>query len=574
MDDTAPYTVRPVGTTTPPEDLTITRDGKTMHLLGRSGPLAETRGVDRALNAEAYEHTVIPVILGAGLGHAVRHALGLTTGPVAVVDGDALILQAAGIRNELLDNERVHIIETDDSSAALAALTRVQMDAGGARLVPVLQPAYARLNPELYRALDHHLRTEATAPQNFWQRARYAKFTTSMPRVLLLSSQYFLMGEVLAACQRMEVAHRFVDVGGDERGTAEFVEQLLTAIVEFKPDFVLTINHLGLDREGILADMLERLEVPLASWFVDNPHLILYHYRRLDTPLTAIFTWDADNIDSLRELGFAHVEYLPLAVDHTRFVPPPTPLPPHHPWHSRVSFVGNSMVAKVGHRLKASRPPRTLLRAYRTLAAEFAECECRSVGEFLRTTHPELIDAFDSLDTVERRLSFETLITWEATRQYRTACVEEITRFDPLIVGDPHWPKTLTGAHGPWRSHGELSYYSDLPNFYPASEVNFNCTSKQMKGAVNQRVFDCPACGAFVLSDFREQLAGLFDIGTEAVCYRHTDEIGELVQHYLDHPAEREAIARAGRKRILAHHTYDIRMGQLFERMRALFATA
>ena len=73
-------------------------------------------------------------------------------------------------------------------------------------------------------------------------------------------------------------------------GCAEFVEELLRAVVEFKPDFVFTVNHLGVDREGVLIDLLARLELPLASWFVDNPHLILYVYDRLNSPWTSIFT--------------------------------------------------------------------------------------------------------------------------------------------------------------------------------------------------------------------------------------------------------------------------------------------
>ena len=88
---------------------------------------------------------------------------------------------------------------------------------------------------------------------------------------------------------------------------------------------------------------------------------------------------------------------------------------------------------------------------------------------------------------------------------------------------------------------------------------------------MNQRVFDVPACGAFLLTDARAQLAELFEPGREVAVYQEPGEIPGLVRHYLAHPGERERIAQAGRARLLAEHTYVRRMGQLVEAMRALF---
>ena len=93
-----------------------------------------------------------------------------------------------------------------------------------------------------------------------------------------------------------------------------------------------------------------------------------------------------------------------------------------------------------------------------------------------------------------------------------------------------------------------------------------------MKGAVNQRVFDAPAAGAFVLTDWREQMAGLFE-PHEMACYREPDEILDLARHYLAHPKERRRITAAARKRVLACHTWRHRLQTLLERMRAVYGT-
>jgi spore maturation protein CgeB len=306
---------------------------------------------------------------------------------------------------------------------------------------------------------------------------------------------------------------------------------------------------------------------------VDNPHLILYLYGNLVSPWTAIFTWDADNLESLKAMGFTHVRYLPLGTDVARFHPPrpgEAPLPGlPKKWDRRVAFVGNSMLHKVHERLKRVHSS-ALRRGYPAVGAGFAASDERSVREYLAQRHPELLPAFAALPSDEERLHYETLITWEATLQYRLSRVRGILPYTPLIVGDDGW-KTLLADCPTWRYHAELNYYADLPRFYPAAALNFNCTSKQMKGAVNQRVFDVPATGAFLLTDYREQMENLFDPGREIICYHSPEEAHELAGRYLADPKARQAVAEAARKRILAEHSYEHRLSSRVEAMRSMF---
>lgn len=163
------------------------------------------------------------------------------------------------------------------------------------------------------------------------------------------------------------------------------------------------------------------------------------------------------------------------------------------------------------------------------------------------------------------------MLTWEATLQYRLSCIRGILPFDPLIAGDNGWKKILTGPER-WHYHAELNYYKDLPRLYPLTAVNFNCTSKQMKGAVNQRVFDVPATESFLLTDYREQVENLFEPGREIICYRSPEEATELAREYLARPKARLAVAKAARTRILKEHSYEHRVNALVERMREIFA--
>jgi spore maturation protein CgeB len=396
----------------------------------------------------------------------------------------------------------------------------------------------------------------------------WPRFREEKPRILLLTSQYFLIGELQAACERLGIEHLLLDLGTKEMDLDEFVSLMTSTLSSFRPDFVLTVNHLGVDREGILASLLNQFDVPLASWFVDNPHLILGAYQNLHGARTALFTWDNDTVESLGNMGFENVFYLPLGADPSRLVPHRSK--PVKEWRSNISFVGNSMLTKTLKRLQASMPSQRLVEGGLMVAKAFGEAEEPCAGRFLKRKFPELRDEFEALETIERKKAFETFITWQSTLIYRLDCVLRTLDFNPLIVGDGGWNELLKDRAG-WRYHSELSYYDDLPDFYPLSKINFNCTSLQMKGAVNQRVFDVPCCGAFLLTDYRRQVEDLFEPGSEIVFYNHPDQIPGLIELYIDAPEKRKAVAEAARKRVLAEHTYDHRMATLVEAMRQTF---
>ncbi|GHV53571.1 hypothetical protein FACS1894206_04520 [Deltaproteobacteria bacterium] len=561
-------------------DILINLDGtREILLLGSGGEAREMA----LLSASSLGNTPftpgkhIPVLIGSGVGFAVTALIAKleeSLGPdfaLIIIDKEEEILNANGLREKLSCYKGIRWITTKETDAALRLLTKIQEECGNLPLFPFTHPFYPRLDKAYYGQIRDA--GKASARGNFWDKASYPKFSGEKPRLLLLTSKYFLIGDVIAACECLGIPHFLLQVPDEEIGHTEFVEELLTAILSFKPDCILTLNHLGVDREGVLIDLLERIHLPLASWFVDNPHLVLAHYSKLISPWT-IFTWDADNLPSLRALGFEHVFYLPLGTDEARFHPPAKAeaLPATHPWRSDVSFVGNSMLRKVMPRLEKLRLHSDLTANYKEVSREFTQSAVRSVEMFLRQNHPELVPLYLALGDVASRLDYEVLLTWEATLQYRLACVSATLPFHPLIVGDDGWLTLLADAPCRWRRHTELSYYMDLPRFYPASKINFNCTSQQMKGAVNQRVFDVPATGAFCLTDWREQIENLFEPEKEVICYHSPEEAADMIRFFKDRPKSRNTISLAARKRILAEHTYRRRIMSLTATMRRIFA--
>jgi spore maturation protein CgeB len=78
--------------------------------------------------------------------------------------------------------------------------------------------------------------------------------------------------------------------------------------------------------------------------------------------------------------------------------------------------------------------------------------------------------------------------------------------------------------------------------------------------AGNGRLFEATGMGTLLVTDWKKNLHEMFEPGKEVVAYRSAEECAEMVQYYLGHAEEREAIARAGQQRTLRDHTYYQRM--------------
>lgn len=542
-----------------------------LNLLGPGGIDRERAPVKQFLAGQPG----LPVLLGAGMGEGLKLLLAEYPGPVAILDATPEIRELTGSLANLdaAARARITLIDSATPEEALLALTQWQESNSGQPMRPIVNAFYQRLQPDWYGELRKSV--TASSQIDFWSHARRPRFATDKPRVLLLASKYFLIGELEGACKKLGIPHRLVRVGEDDvngkpcavDGRA-FVENLLREVVEFRPDCCITLNHMGVDVEGVLMDLLAKLELPLASWFVDNPHLIIHLYSKCVSPWTALFSWDEDNIPTLKSCGFEHVSYLPLGTDPDRFRPHAGKGRPE--WKSRVSFVGNSMLYKVGARMKAGKFPAQLLRPFNAISAAFSASEERAVPNFLADHFPAAYADYLSLPDNDARLAYETAITWKATQIYRNERVAMLLPFNPLIVGDSGWRIEFRKSAMQPRYLPPIPYYDALPAFYGLSEINFNCTSRQMKGAVNQRIFDAPAAGGFVLTDWRPQMAGLFE-PDEMACYHEKEEIPELVEHYLANPGARKRILAKSRKRVLATHKWEDRLKVMLAEMRNIY---
>lgn len=112
--------------------------------------------------------------------------------------------------------------------------------------------------------------------------------------------------------------------------------------------------------------------------------------------------------------------------------------------------------------------------------------------------------------------------------------------------------------------HGGEVWGMDMYRTLARSRITLNRhINVAENNANNMRLYEATGAGAMLLTDRKDNLDELFEIGKEVVAYSSKEEAAELVRHYIDHPQEAEQIAKAGQARTLREHTYAQRMQEL-----------
>lgn len=538
-------------------------DGTVRRLHSLYDPEAEAAGI---VDAFPFDGAGILVILGLGLGYQLAEFRRRYPGAdIVVVEGKREIYDLFKEYGKAVESaDRVRFIVGASPGDAIEEIASHQVKAGLPPLaVFVFAPELAAF-PEYYVPIRKVL--DKTASFRLWDRLRYPKFTGDRLTIALFDFGYFVTEEIARAAGAL--GHEVVRVPGNkEEKCGALLGRAIEVIATRRPDCFVTVNHIGFDEEGVLADFFESIALPAAIWYVDSPNLVVRDYDKNVSPYSFVFLWDESYIRDMKSLGFENVLCLPLAADESVFRPVPVSASERRKIGAAVGFVGNSMVLSVRDRLR--KVPRDLHAAVDGMAKRFAmsrDVPFATAVEALMA--PPERDRFEAMPDAGKS-DFEAAVLWRATLLYRLSCIRELEEFHPRIRGDAGW-KGLVGRE--FRLGPPLDYHKELPGFYNACTVNFNATNLQMGTAVNQRVFDVPACGAFLLTDHQGSIEGLFEVGKEVVTYKERGEIADLARFYLRNDAARETIARKGRERILAEHTYRHRIGAILRSLKETYA--
>jgi glycosyltransferase involved in cell wall biosynthesis len=102
----------------------------------------------------------------------------------------------------------------------------------------------------------------------------------------------------------------------------------------------------------------------------------------------------------------------------------------------------------------------------------------------------------------------------------------------------------------------------DLVQLFRASGLVLNILRESFTtgpAVANLQVFMVPASGVCLLTEWVDGLDELYELDREVVAFHSTEELLEKAAYFVEHPAERQAIAAAGRRRCERDHSLEKR---------------
>jgi hypothetical protein len=328
---------------------------------------------------------------------------------------------------------------------------------------------------------------------------------------------------------------------------------ILNKIKVFQPDQALGYNAFGIFPSGD-SHLLEKLGIPYNGLFFDNPFYsktIINNCPNKD--MVRIFTLDQILIPLLKEAGFKNTHYFPIATSAQRF-------------HAKSS--GKFPTEKL--LFTATVKPQ---KSQAEIADLFPQKEHQ---EFINFAYPKIIQGQTNLHNLLNKfhnfqgnteypkdlMSFFKVwfaIDNQATSKLRLELVNRLKGFDLDIYGGDNWEKyQLSQKH----SYKGYMSYNNLPEAARAASLTLCCTPVNIINGIQQRILDCGAMGAGILSDYRPVLEEHFKLDEELYVYQSFDELEDKVDFLLKTPKAKEKATKMLYKKVMKDHTWETRMSQ------------
>ena len=378
--------------------------------------------------------------------------------------------------------------------------------------------------------------------------------------VIFFKSKTFLAREVENALRKRGDINLLV-AALPERLPPHAAQSVFEQIKNRLPALVISINDAGTDLQGNLGDLLTASGSLLCNWYLDDPFYeeIFYNRKTVEAKNRIDFVSEASFVPMLQQRGRSAF-FLPLAVDPLYFNRD-KPVE----FIRDVAFVGNSSLEWLDTLIKED--ARAQLEKFAPLMAALKKMYYRSPATAdLRSYLVDNAALWENAVALDRE-KFLFLTQWMVGYLYRKELIVAIAgafknRF--TCFGDIYWSTFIDPA----LVSTDACYYTNLSDYYRSTKVNLNINRIQIKTSFTQRIFDCKAAGAFVLTEKRALNSRYFVTEgpqQELVEFSSWPECIRLIDYYCAHEEERQSIALAGRDKVLRLHTYDTRIQQMFE---------
>jgi len=259
------------------------------------------------------------------------------------------------------------------------------------------------------------------------------------------------------------------------------------------PDLVLVLNGVVLPADKV--ELLRRNGYKTAVWFTDDPYYTDWTMN-IAPRYDYVFTLELNCIAFYHDAGCQHVYYLPFAANPNVFQP--KQVPPSY--QSDICLIGTGFWNRI-----------------------------------------EMIDRL--LPVLLNRKVVISGWWWDRLQNYTHLS-------DSIKLGDWMTPEETA------------SYYNgakivlNLHRSIHDDSINVNTSKKITALSVNPRTFEIASCGAFQLSDMRQETGQLYSLGAEIETYTTHEELVKKIKYYLHNEDERQQVALSGLARTRRDHMY------------------
>lgn len=145
----------------------------------------------------------------------------------------------------------------------------------------------------------------------------------------------------------------------------------------------------------------------------------------------------------------------------------------------------------------------------------------------------------------------------------RVEIFENLLEYKIGVFGD-HWGTyfMLQGMKTPPYYKGKATGET-VNKIYLSSKIVLNIHHPQSIEGLNTRTFDIPACGAFEMVDYKNNIEKHFEIDKEIVTFSNINELKSKIDFYLKNDDLRKTISERGKQKVLSQHTWVHRIGDV-----------
>jgi spore maturation protein CgeB len=168
---------------------------------------------------------------------------------------------------------------------------------------------------------------------------------------------------------------------------------------------------------------------------------------------------------------------------------------------------------------------------------------------------PTVLDTLPAAPPIDVEVSFVGSVSVD--HQQRIALLEAVAeRYELKLWGSR--PQTLPASSPLHRCFQGEVWGADMYQVLRRSRITLNShIDLAGREAGNMRLFEATGVGAFLLTDYKDNLDTLFELDREVVAWHSVDDCLSAISRYIDHNnTARTSIARAGQTRTLTQHTY------------------